>query len=242
MKLKAFVFTILFTFSAVLYAQEIGEQVYKEIFVEGKKETHWLIYKEYFEYDVSGNLLIKKDKYGEKKYEANTKDKQLNSKNSNDYEVEYENDKIIHEKTSLSETWYSYDKNGNLIYEKSIHSLYKETTERWKEYDSNGNLIHEKDNKNFEKWYKYDNKGNLIYWKTSDNSECWQEYNEKNLLIHKKNKIDLDGRIGYLEEWYEYDSHGNLTITKGRNGINMVNEYSYFPNGKIKTKALFSSF
>ena len=61
MKLKAFVFTILFTFSAVLYAQEIGEKVYKEILVEGKKETHWLIYKEYFEYDVSGNLLIKKD-------------------------------------------------------------------------------------------------------------------------------------------------------------------------------------
>ncbi len=242
MSSKSFVVLIFFLlFSTVLSAQTIGEKVYKEIVVEGKKESHWLICKEYLEYDVSGNLILKRDDYGEKRYTINVQENKLDRKNDNSYMAEYEDDRIIHEKTSFLEAWYSYDNNGNLIYRKSIHSLYKEITEQWMEYDSNANLIHEKDNKNFEKWYNYDNKGNLIYWKTSDNSECWQEFNEKNLLIHRKNKIDLDGRIGYLEYWYEYDSHGNLTITKDRNGIDSFNEYSYFANGNIKTKTYYSS-
>ncbi|MBO6131378.1 MAG: hypothetical protein J6P28_05360 [Treponema sp.] len=58
----------------------------------------------------------------------------------------------------ISQTWFEYDSNNNLIHKKSNNSY--DNYEKWYEYDSNNNLLHEKSKSsdiynNYEKWYMY---------------------------------------------------------------------------------------
>lgn len=60
----------------------------------------------------------------------------------------------------ISQTWFEYDSNNNLIHKRSKSSNSYDNYEEWYdyEYDSNNNLIHEKSKRNDyieEKWYMY---------------------------------------------------------------------------------------
>lgn len=74
---------------------------------------------------------------------------------------------------SISQTWFEYDSNNNLIHEKSKHND-DDTSEKWYEYDSNNNLIHKKsDGDTSEEWYMYAlyNDGKIKYKITLNNKQ-----------------------------------------------------------------------
>ncbi|MBR6296395.1 MAG: hypothetical protein IKR40_07970 [Treponema sp.] len=62
MKIRIPFFTLLLTFLALQYAysQELGEQVYKEVTVNGAKLYKWVVYNSLSEYDENGNLIHSK--------------------------------------------------------------------------------------------------------------------------------------------------------------------------------------
>ena len=80
--------------------------------------------------------------------------------------------------------------------------------------DDKGNEIHYINSQGVETWNKYDSNGNQIYYKTSKGSESWSEYDSYGNTIYYKTIFDSV----CMENWIEY---------------------TYYPDGKIKTKAAF---
>ena len=78
-------------------------------------------------------------------------------------------------------TKYTYNENGNLIYEENSTGYWKKY-----EYDENGNIVYTENNVGF--WVKltYDENGNLIYEEYSDGDWMRYTYNENGNLIYKE--------------------------------------------------------
>ena len=101
------------------------------------------------------------------------------------------------------------------------------------EYNQEGKLIHEKhlgDFVFFDIWYEYDTRGNLIHEKNSDGYEFWAKYDSNDNLIYS----DFDVHI-------ELDSNSNVIWEQGVKTDNIWCEFTYWPNGKLKTMKEFSA-
>ena len=101
------------------------------------------------------------------------------------------------------------------------------------EYNQEGKLIHEKhlgDFVFFDIWYEYDTRGNLIHEKNSDGYEFWAKYDSNGKLIYS----DFDVYI-------ELDSNSNVIWEQGVKTDNIWCEFTYWPNGKLKTMKEFSA-
>ena len=170
----AFIVTIFMCIS--LSGLELGDKIYKDVTINGKKASRLVRY-EYF-------------------YEMNPEGKQIHYKNINGNEIwdEYDlkGNLIWREGTVDLEKWYecyNYDEKGNKIYYK-IDTAY-EYRESW--YDSHGNIIHEKYKNGEEHWYEYDSNGNMIHDKTNLHNEgdgtcieSWNEYDSNGNVILRK--------------------------------------------------------
>lgn len=207
---------------------QFGENVYKQVTVDGKKVNKWLQLSCIQKFDENGNLIFQNDNGYEKWFEYNShnapvfeksddgEEKSWNRKYDSDgnliwFEREWsgykcwrdfdENGNCIHQKDSdYNEKWFEYDSNNNLIHMKKDNGF-----EVWKEYDENGNLIHTSDTDEFEKWYDNDSNGKCIHWKDSNGDEAYFEYDENGHMIHK---INPDGS----EFWFEIECHENGKI------------------------------
>ena len=190
-------------------------------------------------YDASGNLTYEKfSKLPSMNYEG---DSYLTTKGSydNGYEKWYNAGQIAREKYD-SGYEVRYDSHGNTIYKKSADG---EETRNEYEYDSHGNIINSKDyNSEQLKSYEYYPDGKIkteytsakIFDYGSGTSTIY--YDENGNIIHA---IYMNG-----ESWNEYDDHGNLIHSKtvfNGDGINeILIEYEYLPDGKVKSKKTFT--
>ena len=104
-----------------------------------------------YKYDNKGNMIYKKDCYGD------------------EYFWEYDDKgNIIYQKDcDGKEYYYKYDNKGNMIYKKDCYG-----DEYFYKYDNKGNMIYQKNCYGKEYFYKYDNKGNMIYRKKKN--ETWE--------------------------------------------------------------------
>lgn len=117
-----------------------------------------------YKYDNKGNVI-------NKVYSGYGAGMEIYESTSYTYKYD-ENENITYEKAigrdptcdwgedDISQTWFEYDSNNNLIHKKSKGSNDYDNYEKWYEYDSNNNLLHEKSKSsdiynNYEKWYMY---------------------------------------------------------------------------------------
>lgn len=117
-----------------------------------------------YQYDDKGNVIYKY-------YDCQTSHREDCYETSYTYKYDA-NENITYEKVisrdpfrdwgedDISQTWFEYDSNNNLIHKRSKGSNSYDNYEEWYdyEYDSNNNLIHEKSKRNDyieEKWYMY---------------------------------------------------------------------------------------
>ena len=188
--MKKTIFIAIFVLNTFAFTQTVGEKVYKEVTVNGEKNTKWLQVYSVSECDSNGNIIHEKNNSGE------------------EWWVDYDSKgNVIHEKSNLFdgyEVWREYDSKGNVIHEKSnLFGGY----EVWHEYDNNGNIIYKKNNYE-EFWYEYDGKGNKIYEKCANVNgkylcECWYEYDGKGKKIYEKLSKNVDSNENF-EEWNEF--------------------------------------
>ena len=140
---KIFIILVLIM-STRIWAQELGENVYKEFIINGQKTGQKVKVYTIAEYDDKGHLIYENSSFGvEKWYEYDTKGN------------------LIHEKWSSynAEWWRDYDSKGNLI-----HVKYSNGDEYWYEYEYGSN---KKIKRRIE--YLYDFKENL----NNDNTMWW---------------------------------------------------------------------
>ncbi|MCR5437112.1 MAG: hypothetical protein K6E97_08620 [Treponema sp.] len=213
-----------------IFAQNIGDKVYKEVEVNGEKLFKWLLYETLNEYNSDEKIIHKltfEEKVYKSKYETGITAK---TTIKTDWWYEYDvNGNLIHSKSSKDEEewWYEYDSNG-----KEIHGKNSKGLEYWKEYDSKGNMIHEKNSNNIDFWHEYNSEGKEIHGKNSKGLEWWYEYNSKGKCVHTKYS---DGK----EWWYEYDSKGFNIHTRKSDGTEWFFEYEFYSNGKMKSCKYF---
>lgn len=125
---------------------QFGENVYKQVTVDGKKVSKWLQLILIKKFDENGNCIYQ---------------------NKNGYEkwIEYDshNNRVFEKSDDGEEKSWNrkYDSNGNCIWVEYEWSGY----EVWADYDENGNLIHSKDSGYDEEWLEYDSNNNLIHIK-----------------------------------------------------------------------------
>lgn len=117
-----------------------------------------------YQYDDKGNVIYKY-------YDCQTSHREDCYETSYTYKYDA-NENITYEKVisrdpfrdwgedDISQTWFEYDSNNNLIHKRSKGSNSYDNYEEWYdyEYDSNNNLIHEKSKRNDyieEKWHMY---------------------------------------------------------------------------------------
>ena len=208
---------------------QFDKKLYKEVSIRGEKVFKWVMLASFAEYDTNGN--------------------EIHSQTSSGYEEWYEYDSYgnkIHTKNSLGdETWYEYDSADNLLYEK-----WSDGDECWYEYDSDGNMIHEEWSYGAERWCDYDSDGNMIHEKNTWEGDSWYEYDQYgNPTYYKCGSVEIwyqftaDGKK-LREEWaggdeirYEYDWDGNLVRESHSRLGDRWYEYTFYPDGAIKTKA-----
>lgn len=236
---KSFFILYLFTITSLLYSQELGDRIYKEVLLNGKVLNKWLELSVIEEYDVNGNLIHYKDNDGEEEW----------------YEYDPEGHEIYYRNNEGKEEWHEYNSKGEeIFYKLQSDGLIKEikidsNNIRTEYYKANRNHLNE------EHWDEYkDNNKNLwihsktIYYTTQGTKEIWYEYDDNNQVIHgihtyepnkednhetkfsyddKGNLIlveDSGGRIG--KTWYEYDSNGNRIHRKDSSGYEEWFEYN----------------
>ena len=238
---------IVFSTSTV-FAQQLGERVYKEVVVDGQQVGKWLEVYGVSEYDTNGRIIHKKSLdlgKDERFYEYDTKGNLIHEKGQGTWDDEY---------------WYEYDAKGNLvreIYNHNIPDSYNTSLKKlgWDlkyeyEYDTNGKVIHKKSSKGNEYWYEYDAKGNLIHEKSNDN-EYWYEYDAKGNLVHKIYSIVSAYSSLEQNSLYKYDAKGNKIqeqiITSIKTDAKNTTtelfyyyEYELWKDGKIKKQIQYS--
>ena len=208
---------------------EFDKKLYRQVSVGGEKLFKWVMLDSFVEYDAYGNEIHSQQSSGyEEWYEYGPDGNKIYTRNSFGYETWYEYDSsgnLIHEVWSDSdECWYEYDENDNMIHEEWSYGA-----ERWCDYDSDGNLIHEKSTWEGNSWYEYDQYGNPTYYKCGS-VEIWYEFTPSGKKLREE-------WAGGDEIRYEYDWDGNLVRESHSRIGDRWYEYTFYPNGTIKTKA-----
>lgn len=262
--MKKLVFCFVFLLcSFYIFAQNIGDKVYKEVTVDGKRVNKWLElcsekkYNEngllitdgrnYYEYDDKNNIVYY--------YEGYSLDyiKEWHKYDSNGREIYFKcyKEALMFGVYEDREEWYEYDENNNRIYEK--HRSYEYYKEYWNEYDSNCKITKRKCSDNTSEIFIYDLKGNLIHKKDFDGTDFYYEYDEENNMIisyyngksetykYKSGKVVYHKEVDGTRYWYEYDEKNNLIYEKyNYNTTDSGYEYwyDYDENGnRIHTKS-----
>ncbi len=223
------------------------------------------IFVKYSEYDKNGNVTYTERASGFKEWrEYNSFGKLQHSKNTAGDEVWYEYDSkgnALSYKTQLGDLFscnFKYDSKGNLIL-KEFSSGNTVTFE----YNEKNLLIHEKDSNGMERWYDYDSAGRKVKERRvllGDEATATFFYDSNDNLVLQKQKI---GKVA-TEEKFEYNSANKRTkrflngILKSEYFYNANNylereknyisggpaeelkyEYTYYPDGKIKSMKIF---
>lgn len=148
--------------------------------------------------------------------------------------------RVIYIKYSNSEFKYDYDESGSKRH--AISFLYsKKINESWEDLDSNGNVIHVTSKVGSEEWYEYNDENKLIYKKDEYGNESWYEYNDNIIEVY------FSGSDGYTSsssidngtEYFEYDDKGNVIHFENSGGHEEFYEYTFWPDGTIKTKITY---
>ncbi len=220
-------------------ALSVGDTTWKEIRINGETISAQVIVTEIAEYDSSGDMTREVNGFWDRRYE---------------YEYDANGRKIRSRNDNGTETRYEYDANGNMVHaaETDAYSPLAIGFEWWYKYDGNGKLSCEKsvDKRNsHEIRYQYDDKGNMIrktFYGADRHLFCPEdyppdntfiidtrfEYDEKGWLIHSKSSVGS----GNTEEWFEYDDKGNLICRRWPSGTLFWTDYTFWQNGKVKTK------
>ena len=193
-----------FLFVCVLYAfelfsQGIGDRVYKEMVIDGKKQYKWLIYSGYEEYDLKSRMIVRRFGWENKK-----DGRKYSSQPKSDYYYVYDK--------HVKEIVYEYDENNRLIKEKikiisddidkekiqveEYEKIYKYVLE----YNAAGKVV--KEIKRI-----LDSSNNDYPNETP--TEISFEYDENGKLIKKL----------YDDSYEEFDSNGILVFEKVANGF-----------------------
>lgn len=214
-----------------------GREVYsKESHAASFPSTEW-----WHEYDEKGRIIHSKCSGNEEKwFEYDGKGQLIRSVNTRSRPEYAGAPRPISSKTFQSDTArYEYDGKGRLIHSKEQHGPNVE--ENWYEYDRKGRKTYWK--KEIAKWrllierrYSYNGKGDKIRaigqtrrGGRSDTFDWRYEYDGKGRLIHSKSS---EGK----EEWFEYDDRGNQICERSSLGSIVKTDYTFWGNGKIKTK------
>ena len=252
----------------VLYSQNLGERVYKEVSCNGETFSKWLMYGAIYEYNSEGkeihSISIKPNIELWHKYD---------SKGNEIYQKQYLKDLGF-----IVEEWYEYDSKGNRL--NLISSL---NQNEWYEYNSDGKMIHYKKSDGKEEWYDYNEKGQKIRKRCSSGDEEYEYdlngnithiiqyyFNSNEIYQETKNIYDSKGNLIYSiitfpyssdkyeswyeyddkgnrihnktpfgEQWYEYDDHGNMKYYKYDGILENWYEYDFHSNGNKKTMKVF---
>ena len=210
--MKVFVLSIIcFVIALCAFAENRQERIYKQVTENGRRVGRWLDFSELYEYDENGGRVHYKNAQGFETWsECDSFGNEIHTKSSDGEEV-----------------WYEYDDKN-----KVIHSKNKSGDESFWEYDSKCREIHYISDY-LEAWYEYDDKGNCIHF-TTNGFESWYEYDAAGNKIHTKDSFGD-------ESWVDFDSNGKTKSEKKKDGslIFFVNEYEYFPNGKLKSLLVY---
>ena len=148
--------------------------------------------------------------------------------------------RVIYIKYSNSEYKYDYDESGTKRH--AISFLYsKKDSEIWDDLDSKGNVIHEKSSDGTEAWYEWNEDNKLIYMGYGDGNEARYEIKGNITEVH------FTGSDGYTStsiidngtEYIEYDDKGNVIHFENSGGHEEFYEYTFWPDGTIKTKITY---
>ncbi|MBO4858114.1 MAG: RHS repeat protein [Treponema sp.] len=189
-------------------------------------------YNELIEYDQQGNAIHCDYEYEQIWNEYNAAGKCIHSRSSDGTEEWYEYDKrnrLIHLKNSYGyEAWYKYTYKNKKMEEKNSEG------ETWfYECDSFGNKLHGKRSDGFEVWFDRDSNGNETHYKDADEAEYWQEYDSNGRLISYSD-------FNNLKKTYDYDPQGNLIHELSNFGYECWYIYTFWDNGKPKTRKKLS--
>ena len=241
MKNKTRLFVIIcFLYCSFLYAQNIGDVIYKEVDSNGYQEFKWVQYQVFQEFDSNGKLKhqIENDS-PEKWYDYDENGKLIHLYDSTGYEetIEYDNEGLKTHAVSSNgiEYWFETDiENNKQTYSSDEYNCnisgqiktYINKKYGWT-FSYNGNqMIYQKFD-NIE--IQYNKYGQKIYYKeiyknSSLTFEEWYEYDDNHNLISYRNSDNLI-------IWYEYDKNGNLIHTKNSKNDESFYFYEYDENG-----------
>ena len=226
---------MLFTATALTADEyEFEYDIYEYLNQKGKEQLgETYTYSGLIEYDQKGNEIHTKTTYSEYWYDYNAAGKVTHSKSASGTETWYEYDKkgnLIHEKDTLGiECWYKYKSKGKKVEKKTTYG------ENWVyDCDSKGNYIYGKNSDGFEVFFERDSNGNVIHYHDSDIGEYWDEYDSTGKLIRSRNNVDDS------ETTYDYDPKGNLIHKGSDQGYDCWYSYTFWENGKPKTRKEYS--
>lgn len=244
---------ILVFVSSNVFAQQLGEKVYKDITALGQKYSKWFRVKEVAEYNEDGNKILERDYLGtETSYEYDGKNNLIHKKSISIvtklplavefwYEYDTAGNKTyqkINTGESIEEWWYQYDNRGNINYVR--YKSGKDDIETWFDNDNYGNHIqaNSSNNKTTIWQYEYDTSGKILYTLEVSGSLVWQNwyrYDANGNKIYEKNEYGQ-------ENWYDYNDKGNIIYEKSaRRGSEEWYEYEYGNNGKVKKHIIYKS-
>lgn len=244
MKIKKIIFASIFStfLSLSLYAQNIGDRIYKELLIDGKTVYKWCDISSIKQFSETGKIKLEKNDHKTIMYTYDENDRLISDTEGMIYKYDSVGNLIYFKNSSWNnELFYEYDDKGN-----KIHCISSKNYEDWFEYDNNNNLIHqsedstnpsEKGKNKYNYYYEYDSNNNLIHYYEVDNSNtttCDEviSYDNKNQKIYHKTIFYNNGKITYTgESFYQYDSDGNLSFIKStsidKNNKKSSNDKSY---------------
>ena len=213
-----------------------GENVYKQVTVNGTKVNKWVQLVQIKKFDDNGNSIYKNVNGNEIWTEYDTHNNMTLERTSEGdvktWKRKYDssgNNIWFKREWSEYECWLDYDENGN-----KIHSKNSDYEESWMEYNENNQLTHVKKDNGYELWCEFDEKGILIHTSDSDGNESWFDNDENGKCIHIKESNGDETHI-------EYDENGHTIHRINPDGSDVWFELELYENEKIKTVLSFRS-
>jgi len=208
-----------------LFSQEIGDKVYKEINVDGKKQYKWLIYRGCEEYDLKGRVIVNKFSWEYKKsgwnYSSQPKSDYYYVYDKHVKEIVYEydaNDRLVKEKVRIVSDCFDKEKNQERKYEiiykyvLEYNAAGKVTKEIKKMLDfSNDDSVKEEET---EVAFEYDSNGKMI--KKIYDADSYEEFDLNGILVFEKKGENIR-KYSSKKLTYEQSSERNGFVYKGDN-------------------------
>ena len=221
--------TLIFALISMMqvFAQRLGEEVVKEMVIEGKTVQKKMSFCQIKKYDKHGWLIREDWNYGYgvdnsewKKYEYDTHGNLIKMTESkipnidNIYEYTFNSKGLV-----TCERSYTYNKSSK---------QYGKPGDTIREYDENGRKILQRTGNYAPRIYKYDAKGNLVFEGEDLNAGYFasQEYHDYDVYGQRIHTKTIYSNGNTMERWYKYDSVGNLIYDESSDGTIWIKEYN----------------